>query len=190
MSDSHDGEITHLLSAMDEGQQSADELLPLVYRQLRALARSRMAGEAHMLTLEPTALVHEAFLRVRAEGHGFRSRNHFFSAAALAMRRILVDQARRRARVRHGGDQQRVQMHDAVPQIAAPDEEILAVHEALAELEAADARKGDIVNLRYFVGMSNRETAETLSVSVGTVEREWRFIKAWLQQRLGAQPPS
>lgn len=168
--------------------ESADELMPLVYDELRSLARARLAREKPGHTLQPTALVHEAFLRVAGAGAGdpqWHGRRHFFAAAAEAMRRILIEQARRRGRLRRGGDAERQELGD--PELAidgpAPDD-VLTVHEALASLEAADPRAREIVNLRYFTGRSNRETADALGISLATVEREWRFIRTYLQRAM------
>lgn len=163
----------------------------MVYDELRSLARARMAREAPGQTLQATALVHEAYLRLigRADP-GWNSRGHFFGAAALAMRRILVEQARRKGRIRHGGDQQRVEVVTDALQIDPAGEDILAVDEAVHRLEKADPRKGQIVNLRYFAGLTTKETAAALGLSVSTVEREWRFIKTWLQVELADRPPA
>jgi RNA polymerase sigma factor (TIGR02999 family) len=145
-----------------------------------------MANEAPGQTLQATSLVHEAWLRlVGADGGGWSSRAHFFGAAARAMRRILVEQARRKARLRHGDGRPREDLATAEPEIEPPNDDVLAVDEALRRLEAQDARKGAIVDLRYFSGFSNEETARALGLSVGTIEREWRFIRAWLRTELG-----
>ena len=179
-------EVTRILQELDEsGQRSAEELLPLVYNELRSLARARMAREAPGQTLQATALVHEAFLRLVGDADpGWNSRGHFFGAAALAMRRILVEQARRKARLKHGGDQERVAVDDARLAIAPPRDDVLAIDDAVRRLEEEDPRKGQIINLRYFAGLTAKETAGAIGVSVGTIEREWRFIKAWLQVEL------
>lgn len=167
-------------------RKSSEELLPLVYEELRRLAERHMAREAPGQTLQATALVHEAYLRVEQEtGPGWKGRGHFFGAAALAMRRILVEQARRRARLKHGAGHARADVDPAEVAIAAPGGDLLAVDEAVSRLEASDPRKGEIVNLRYFAGLTVQETADALALSVGTVEREWRFIKTWLQVELG-----
>jgi RNA polymerase sigma factor (TIGR02999 family) len=121
---------------------------------------------------------------VRGTDHGWDHRGHFFAAAAQAMRDILVDRARRKAAVKHGGDQNRADLADAQPDIEPPSDDLLAVHEALQRLESDDPRKSQIINLRYFVGLSNEETASILGVSLGTVEREWRYIRAWLKTQL------
>lgn len=184
------GDVTRAIRELiDGGQRSAEELLPLVYDELRLLARSRMAREVPGQTLQATALVHEAYLRLIGDADpGWNGRGHFFGAAALAMRRILVEQARRKARLKRGGGRQPIEMSDQVVAIEPPGADVLAVEEAVQRLEAEDPRKGKIVNLRYFSGLTVKETATALNLSVGTIEREWRFIKAWLQVELGESP--
>ena len=178
-------QITQVLEEIGDGRQSAEELLPLVYDELRSLARSRMAREMPGQTLQATALVHEAYLRLIGDTDpGWNGRGHFFGAAALAMRRILVEQARRKGRLRHGGGQQRLDVVDARLAIEPPGDDVLAVDDAVKRLEREDPRKGRIVNLRYFAGLTAKETAQVLGLSVGTIEREWRFIKSWLQVEL------
>jgi len=168
---------------------AAEKLLPLVYDELRKLAQARMAHLAPGQTLQPTALVHEAYMRIVGDADpGWDHRGHFFGAAAQAMRDILVEQARRRASLKRGGDRQRVDAEHAEPAIEAPTDDVLAVHEALERLEAEDPRKRRIINLRYFAGLSNEETAAAMGVSVGTIEREWRYIRAWLKRELGEDP--
>lgn len=136
-------------------------------------------------TLQPTALVHEAYLRVvGSEDPGWDGRGHFFAAAAQAMRDILVEQARRKAAKKRGGDRQRVATEQAEPVFEPPSDDVLAIDEAVRRLEQDDPRKGQIVNLRYFAKLTAAETAEALGVSVGTVEREWRYIRAYLQREL------
>ncbi|MEM7199198.1 MAG: ECF-type sigma factor [Planctomycetota bacterium] len=177
-------QITRLLQG-DAAPQCADELLPLVYEELRALARRRLAREQPGQTLQATVLVHEAYLRVADDrGPKWNGRGHFFGAAAQAMRRILVEQARRRQQQRRGGGLQRRELDDEDLAIDAPSADVLAVDEALQRLEGTDPRKAQIVHLRYFAGLTNQETAEVLGVSVGTIERDWRFLKAWLQTEL------
>ena len=178
--------VTLLLKATAGGdREAAAELLPLVYDELRKLARSRMVKLAPGQTLQPTALVHEAYVRVvGTEDPGWEGRGHFFGAAALAMRDVLVEQARRKAALKRGGDRERFDVRDFDLAIQPPSEDVLALDEALTRLEADDPRKGQIVNLRYFAGLTVKETAAALGVSVGTVEREWRYIKAWLYTQL------
>ncbi len=185
---SNDDDASTLHAALrDDRREPAAVLLPLVYDELRALARARLAHERPGQTLQPTALVHEAYLRLIGDSDpGWNGRGHFFGSAALAMRRILVDQARRKARVRHGGNQHRLDVAEIEVAIVPPDGNVLAVDQAVRRLEADDPRKGEIVNLRYFAGFTVAETADALGISVGTVEREWRFIKAWLQDALAA----
>lgn len=165
------------------GARGADELLPLVYNELRRLAAARLARESRDYTLQPTALVHEAWIRLGSDHQpAWQNRAHFFAAAAEAMRRILIDAARRRQAVRHGGGLERVDVADSALQIAAPgrDEELLAVHEALDGLAKEDARKAELVKLRYFAGMTLEEAADALGVSVPTAKRDWAFARAWL----------
>jgi RNA polymerase sigma factor (TIGR02999 family) len=177
--------ISHLLREAGGGPLRADDLLPLIYDELRALARARMAREPGGQTIQATALVHEAYMRlVGDEDPGWNGRAHFFGAAARAMRRILVERARGKARIKRGGDRDRVALDDAIAAGTSNDQEVLAVDEAIGRLERQDPRKGRIVNLRYFAGLTAEQTADALGVSVGTVEREWRFIKAWLRVEL------
>ena len=180
-------QVTRILGGDSAEKQRAEQLLPLVYEELRALARARMAQERANHTVQATALVHEAYLRlVGSEDPGWNGRGHFFGAAARAMRRILVEQARRRGRMRHGGGRDRVALDDGCAAIEPPGDDVLAVEEAVQKLEAHDPRKGRIVNLRYFAGFTAEETAEVFGLSLGTIEREWRFIKAWLRDALGS----
>lgn len=182
-------DVTRLLEAIDVGdRRAADELLPLVYGELRKLAASRLARLAPGQTLQPTALVHEAYLElIGKKDPGWKSRGHFFGAAAHAMRDILVDAARRKSRLKHGGDQQRVELVDSIvpdPGLDIPADDLLAMDEALVRLGAEHPRKRQIVMLRYFAGLSNELLAEVLDVSTRTIEREWRFAKAWLHKEL------
>ena len=171
----------------DGRKPRSEELLPLVYEELRRLAAWRLAQEQPGQTLQATALVHEAWLKL-AGGEPERrwnDRTHFFAAAAEAMRRILVDNARRKRCARHGGELERVDL--AAIQVAAPvpdEDEVLAVHEALDELAALDPRKAELVKLRFFVGLSVEEAAEVLGVSVPTVKRHWAYAKAWLYRQM------
>jgi RNA polymerase sigma factor (TIGR02999 family) len=182
-------DVTRLLNDAAAGKPAAtEELFQAVYDQLRRIARRRMAEERADHTLQATALVHEAYVRLVGDQQViWNSRAHFFGAAARAMRRILVEQARRKARPKHGGDRERVSLEHAEVAVEPLSDDILAVDETVKKLEAIDARKGRIVNLRYFSGLSAEETASVLGVSVGTVEREWRFIKSWLQLELTEQ---
>jgi RNA polymerase sigma factor (TIGR02999 family) len=167
------------------GAQRAQDLLPLVYEELRSLARARMARERPGQTLQPTVLVHEAYLRVVGdEDPGWNGRAHFLGAAARAMRRILVEEARRKARLKHGDGRERAELEPDALALEPPGDDVLAVDEARRQLEATDERKGRIVELRWFAGLPSGETAAALGVSVGTVEREWRFIRAWLRNAL------
>jgi RNA polymerase sigma factor (TIGR02999 family) len=179
-------DVTRILSAMEQGDPKvADELLPLVYEELRRLAAVRMAQENPGHTLQPTALVHEAWLRlVGDENVRWNGRAHFFGAAAEAMRRILIDRARRRNARRHGGDQQRVDL--PVIEIAAPDEDdqLLAVNEALEKFAAQDKLKAELVKLRYFAGLTIEEAAQVLRISEPTAKRYWTFAKAWLHREI------
>lgn len=175
-------EVTRLLEAMADGDSGAGErLLPIVYAELRQMAARRMAG-APGQTLQPTALVHEAWLRLGADRMGgWKSRAHFFATAATAMRSILVDRARRRKAVRHGGGQQRVNLDDvSVAAKAAEDDRLLAVHEALDKLTIEHPRKAELVKLRYFAGLSVEEAAAALGISEPTAKRWWAWAKAWL----------
>lgn len=186
MVDSHDHAVTVVLQAVADGdEQAAGELLPLVYEELRSLPRSRMGQLAPGQTLQPTALVHEAYLRVVGDADpGWDGRGHFFAAAAQAMRQIIVDQARRKAAVKHGGGRERVDLAVATPVIQPPTDEVLALDETLKDLEKHSPRKAELVTLRYFGGLTMEEAASAVGVSVGTVERDWRYVKAWMHDRL------
>lgn len=179
-------DLTLVLKAACAGDtESADRLLPLLYAELRKLAEDRLRHTPPGNTLQPTALVHEAYLRlIRSGDPGWNGRNHFFGAAAQAMRDILVDQARRKAALKHGGGRDRLDLSAADPEASHTSVDILALDEALRRLEAQDARKGRIVNLRYFGGLTVEETAAALELSISTIEHEWRFIKRWLYAEL------
>lgn len=175
-----------LQAAVGGDRQAAAELIPLVYDELRLLARARLAALPPGQTLGPTALVHEAYLRLAADGDpGWDHRGHFFGAAARAMRDILVEQARRKGTRKRGGDRDRVRAEIAEPSERSPATDLVAVHEALEQLEREDPRKSRLIDLRYFAGFSGKETAEILGVSERTVEREWRYVRAWLKNTLG-----
>jgi len=162
--------------------------MPLVYEELRKLAAARMAQEAAGQTLQATALVHEAWLRMVGDGDkGWQNRAHFFGAASEAMRRILVDSARHKARIKHGGGQIRLDINDLELSGASPDERILLINEALEELQKEDAEKARIVVMKFFGGMTNQEVAENLGVTERTVERQWAYAKAWLFQAIRTQ---
>lgn len=179
-------DVTQILHAIQNGnEQAAGDLLPLVYAELRKLAASKMANEAAGQTLQPTALVHEAWLRlVDHEDKKWAGRAHFFAAAAEAMRRILIDNARRKRALRHGGGQQRLDVQEV--EIAAPadEEQLLVVHEALDELAAQDSLQAEVVKLHFFIGLKNDEVADILGISEKTVRRYWTHAKAWLYERM------
>jgi RNA polymerase sigma factor (TIGR02999 family) len=186
-------EVTRILSAVEQGDsRAAEELLPLVYDELRKLAAVRLANETPGQSLQPTALVHEAYLRLLGNepDREWNGRGHFFAAAAEAMRRILVEAARRRGRIRHGGDHHRVELSD-VP-AAVPDEDLIALDEALGQLAASNPVHADLVKLRYFAGLTVPQAAAVLGISVATAERYWAFARAWLFNALngsGENPP-
>lgn len=178
-------EITVILNRVGNGDsKAADELLPLVYDELRKLAAARMARESGGHTLQATALVHEAWIRLGADNQiTWQNRAHFFAAAAEAMRRILIDAARRRQAQRHGGGLQRVEFNDSAPDmVSSPgtDDELLSVHESVDALAAEDPRKAELVKLRYFAGLTLEQAADALGVSVPTAKRDWNYAKAWL----------
>lgn len=181
------GEVTMLLEAVNGGDKiAAEKLLPLVYEELRKLARSRMGSERVDHTLDATALVHEAYLRLVGPGDkpSWDNRGHFFGAAAEAMRRILVDRARARASLKRGGDKKRVGLEQE-PSASTDDyESVLEIDELLKTLETQDPRKARIVTLRFFGGLTNEETALALGISATTVKNEWNFTRAWLQREI------
>ncbi|HMC76195.1 MAG TPA: ECF-type sigma factor [Vicinamibacterales bacterium] len=178
----------------DGGPGTSGEMLPEVYDELRKLARARLARERDRhQTLQPTALVHEAYLRVSGEGEDrhWDRRGHFFAAAALAMRRILVERARHYQRLKHGSAEERVDLDSGIMRADPSLTDLVAVDEALTRLEQTDARKAQIVSLRYFAGLSVEETAAAMDLSPATVKNEWKFARAWLHRALGpvAPPP-
>jgi RNA polymerase sigma factor (TIGR02999 family) len=184
------GEATLIFERIAQGdRRAADDLLPLVYGELRRLAAAKMARESFASTLQPTALVHEAWLRLGgAEQPDWQSRRHFFGAAAEAMRQILIERARRRQAVRHGGGQERVDAAaiDFMPATAI-DDHVFAVSEALDRLAAIDPLKAELVKLRYFVGLTIEEAAAAMEISVPTAKRWWMFARAWLGREIRRQ---
>jgi RNA polymerase sigma factor (TIGR02999 family) len=180
------GDATQLLTDVDQGDsQAAEKLLELVYEELRRLAIHRMAQEAPGQTLQPTALVHEAWVRLVGDKNPrFENRAHFFSAAAEAMRRILIDRARRKLTQRHGGGFERVELDGY--DLAAPeaDDQLLAVHDALDKLAQLHPVQAELVKLRYFAGLTNEETAQILGISISTAKNYWAFSRAWLFQEI------
>ncbi|MFP4541477.1 MAG: sigma-70 family RNA polymerase sigma factor [Opitutales bacterium] len=183
--------ITYFLNEVESGRAHAsEELLPLVYDDLRRHAARRMAHEPSHQTLQPTALVHEAWLRVIGRGQRWEHRAHFFGAAAEAMRRILIDNARRKARQKHGGGQERLSLEQVDLASADREERLLLIDEALGLLEKEDPEKARIVVLKFFGGHSNQEVAAMLAVSERTVERHWSYAKAWLYQQMHVEKVS
>lgn len=182
-------DVTQFLNTSRDGDaRAANELLSLVYEELRRLAAAKMASEAPGQTLQATALVHEAWLRLTSDDkRKWNDRTHFFAAAAEAMRRILVDNARRRRAQRHGGGHQRTDMPEIASPVAQNEDQVLAVNEALEKFAAQDKQKAEIVKLRYFVGMTIEETAEVMGISAPTAKRHWAYARAWLAQEINSQ---
>ncbi len=176
-------EVTRILSAIEQGDsRAAGELLPLVYDELRKLAAQRLAREKPGQTLQATALVHDAYLRlVGAQDPGWDSRGHFFAAAAEAMRRILVERARRKSAAKAGAGRERVDLAEAEPAIEGPSLDVLALDEALAALEVKDKRKAELVKLRYFVGLTVEQAARVLGISTSTADNDWAYARGWLR---------
>jgi RNA polymerase sigma factor (TIGR02999 family) len=184
-------DATRHLNAIAQGDpHAADELFPLVYDQLRRLAAQKLAQEAPGQTLEATALVHEAYLRLVGDSRdAWDNRGHFFAAAAEAMRRILVEQARRKGRVRHGGGKKRIDLEEACSLVQPPSEDLLALDEALTRLAALNPARAEVVKLRFFAGLTMPEVAQTLGISLPTAERYWAFARTWLYAELNADEP-
>jgi RNA polymerase sigma factor (TIGR02999 family) len=185
--------VTNILSAIEQGDpQAAEQLLPLVYDELRKLAAQKLAQEKPGQTLQATALVHEAYLRLvdTEKVRRWESRGHFFAAAAEAIRRILVDAARRKRRPKHGGDRRRVDECAADEAISPPDTDLLALNEALEKLAAEDKESADLVKLRYFAGLSLAEAAEVLGLPARTAGRRWAYARAWLGEEMLEPPDS
>ncbi len=181
-------EITQILLSPEGDGCDSEELLPLVYNDLRRMAAARMAGEAEGQTLQPTALVHDAWLRIF--GHGNRrwqNRGHFFGEAAEAMRRILIERARRKSRLKHGHGWVRLDIDDLALAEATPDDKVLLINEALEYLEAEDPERAKVVVMKFFGGLTNQEVAKILDVTERTVERRWAYAKAWLFQKIREQ---
>jgi RNA polymerase sigma factor (TIGR02999 family) len=185
-------DVTQLLHAIDRGDhQAAGELLPLVYEELRRLAAHRMAQEQPGQTLQPTALVHEAWLRlVGDESARFEGRGHFFAAAAEAMRRILIDRARQKLSLKRGARAERVDLDDLQVAVAADDDTLLAVDAALVTLAKEDPDSAEFIKLRFFVGLTNAEAAESLGIPERTARRHWSFARAWLFREIRRQTAS
>jgi RNA polymerase sigma factor (TIGR02999 family) len=184
-------DVTRILSAIEQGDPQAPErLLPLVYEELRRLAAQKMAQEKPGQTLQATALVHDAYIRLVdvAQPQDWKSRGHFFGAAAEAMRRILVEQARRKKRQRHGGEHRRLDLDQLQLSDPADNDELLALNDALDRLANEEPATAAVVKLRYFAGLTIEEAAEALGISVRTANRDWAFAKAWLYQQLQGGP--
>ena len=180
-------DVTRILSQIESGdQQAADELLPLVYDELRKLAAAKLSREKPGQTLQATGLVHEAYVRLvdPDKVRNWDSRGHFFAAAAEAIRRILIEQARRKAGPKAGGSHRRVRLTEATIAIEAPDWDLLDLDEALDRLEEEDARAAKLVKLRFFAGLTRREAAQALGVSIATADNDWAYAKGWLQVQL------
>jgi len=183
-------DITRILNAIQQGDAKATgELLPLVYQELRKLAAHKMAGEASGHTLQATALVHEAWLRLAGPNQqSWQNRAHFFAAAAEAMRRILVDHARRKQSLKRGGGAEREELNESVLVLTAPPDELLAVHDALDKLALEDPQATELVKLRYFVGMTMEEAAAALGMAKRTAENLWTYARVWLHREIRGRP--
>jgi RNA polymerase sigma factor (TIGR02999 family) len=181
------GDVTRILAEIEQGDPKATErLLPLVYEELRNLAAQRLKHEKPGQTLQATALVHDAYLRLVnvGEAQHWNGRGHFFAAAAEAMRRLLVEKARRKKRLRHGGEHRRVDLDTGLFISNQPDDSLLALDEALGRLAAEEPEAAEVVKLRYFAGLTIEQTAEAMNISVRTVNRHWTYARAWLYEQL------
>ncbi len=179
-------DVTRILNAIERGDAKAtDELLPLVYEELRLLAAQKLSHEAPGQTLQATALVHEAYLRLMgSEAQSWSSRAHFFGAAAEAMRRILIEKARRKQRLKRGAGRNRVELGDLDASVESPSDDLLALDEALSKLATVDKTKAELVKLRYFAGLTLEQAAEVLELSPTTAKRHWTYARAWLYRTL------
>lgn len=179
-------DVTRILAAIDAGDAcAAEELLPLVYDELRRLAAQKLSHEPAGITLQPTALVHEAYMKLAGSvKQDWNSKGHFFAAAAESMRRILIDEARRRGRVKRGGGLRKIDLDNVDLAQAASSDDLLALNEALDKLTEEDAAKGELVRLRYFAGLSLEQTAEMLGISRATASRYWTYARAWLYDEI------
>ncbi len=185
-------EVTRILSAIEHGDPSAaEQLLPLVYEELRKLAAARVVQEQSCQTLQATALVHEAYVRLvdTDKVQHWNSRGHFFAAAAEAMRRILIESARRKARVKHGGERRRVDLDSACLATESPSAELLDLDDALCQLAKIEPVKAELVKLRFFAGLTMPQAAEVLGISLATAERHWTFARSWLYAELADHSP-
>jgi RNA polymerase sigma factor (TIGR02999 family) len=179
-------DVTRILAAIEQGDvRAVDELFPLVYQELRQLAAQRMSKEAPGQTLQATALVHEAYLRlVGSEAQSWSGRHHFFAAAAEAMRRILVENARRKQRLRHGGDRRKIDLDEASMAVTGPSDDLIALDEALDKLSTEDKVSADLVKLRFFTGLSMEQAASILGLPRRTADRNWAYARAWLNREV------
>lgn len=181
-------QLTQVLQAFGRGEAASEEVLPLVYEDLRRHAVVQMSHEAAGQTLQPTALLHEAWLRIAGTGESrWQNRAHFFGAAAEAMRRILIETARKKSRLKRGGDQMRIDIEKIELAAASADEKVLLIDEALEKLRALDPEKAQVVVLKFYGGRTNQEVAASLGVTERTVERHWAYAKAWLYQSIRSQ---
>ena len=180
-------DLTQVLSAIEQGDaQASEQLLPMVYEELRKLAASKIAQEQPGQTLQATALVHEAYLRLVADDQAkhWDSRGHFFAAAAEAMRRILIEQARRKSGPKAGGEHQRVELSLVDPESSGPPVDLLALSDSIDRLQAKDHRAAEVVKLRFFAGLTRQQVADFLGVSVATIDNDWAYAKGWLKVEL------